>query len=47
MDVSRIAQQKVVLQLMDNVLFDSQGIYNYVVSAVEFNKIKAAEGAAY
>ena len=29
---------------MDNVLFDSQGIYNYVVSAVELNKIKAAEG---
>ena len=44
MDIARIAQQQVVLQLMDNVLLNSKGIHYHVVPAMEFNKVKASEG---
>lgn len=43
-DIARIAQQQVVLQLMDNVLLNSKGIHYHVVPAMEFNKVKASEG---
>ena len=43
MDLSRVAEKKVVLQFVDNILLNTQGIYYHIVAAVKFDEIKAAE----
>ena len=44
MDLSCVAQQKIVLQFVDNILFYPQRIHHHIVPSVELNKIKPSEG---
>ena len=45
MNISRVAEKQVILQLMNNILFNAQRIYYYIIPPMEFNKIKTAKGS--
>ena len=44
MDLTGVAEQQVILQFVNNVFFDAQGIHHHVVAAMELNEVEAAEG---
>ena len=43
MDISCIAQKEVILQLVQNIFFNAQGVDHHVIAPVKFDKINPAK----
>ena len=44
MNIPGITQKQIILQFMNDILFDPQWIHYYIISPMKFNKIKSTKG---